>query len=197
VTVSDVGAQIARLKSSGADTLVIFAGPPFAAQAYEYAEKFGWKPKRVVNSSLASVSTSTQKTAAQGQPKLANGTISMTFFKEPADPRWKSDSGLRLYRKILGAYAASADVDDPLHVYGMAVAWSAVDALRKAGKNLSRESLREVVDGLTVAGNPFLLPGIIVRTSADDHFPLEQMMLKRWQNGGWRSFGGLWTSRAP
>ena len=44
--------------------------------------------------------------------------------------------------------------------------------------------------------NPFLLPGIAIRTSSTDHFPLEQMLLQRWSNGNWRSFGGIWSQRA-
>ncbi len=196
-TTADIGAQMAKLKSSGADTLVIFAAPAVAAQAYAYVAASGWKPKRVVNSSLASSAISMERASAQSNPKLTAGTISITYFKDPSDPRWARDPGLKLYRTILAKYAPLADAADPLHVYGMAVAWNAVDALRKAGRSLTRDSLIAVVDKLTVAGNPFLLPGIIVRTGGDDHSPLEQLMLKRWQNGAWKSFGGLWTYRAP
>ena len=42
VTASDVGSQIAKLKSSGADTLAIFATPQFAIQSYVFANKLGW-----------------------------------------------------------------------------------------------------------------------------------------------------------
>jgi hypothetical protein len=78
----------------------------------------------------------------------------------------------------------------------MAVAWTAVDALKRAGKDLTRESLRTVLDTFTSAGNPFLLPGIAVKTAGRDHFPIEQMLLQRWQGGAWKSFGGLWSYRA-
>ena len=103
---------------------------------------------------------------------------------------------MKLYRTIMGRYAPDANADDPLHVYGMAVAWTAVDALRKAGKNLTREALLKVLDTFTAAGNPFMLPGIVVKTAGKDHFPVEQMLLQRWQNGAWKSFGGLWGYRA-
>ena len=53
-----------------------------------------------------------------------------------------------------------------------------------------------MLDKLSLTGNPFLLPGIAVKTAGKDHFPIEQMVLQRWQNGAWKSFGGLWTYRA-
>jgi branched-chain amino acid transport system substrate-binding protein len=78
----------------------------------------------------------------------------------------------------------------------MAVAWTAVEALRKVGPTLTRDGLLHVLDKLTLTGNPFLLPGIAVKTAGRDHFPIEQMVLQRWVNGAWKSFGGLWTYRS-
>ena len=88
---------------------------------------------------------------------------------------------MKLYRRIMGSTPRARMSNDPLHVYGMAAAWTAVDALRKAGKDLTRESLAKVLDTFTATGNPFLLPGIAVKTAGKDHFPVEQMLLQRWQ----------------
>ena len=52
------------------------------------------------------------------------------------------------------------------------------------------------LDTFNAAGNPFLLPGIAVKTAGRDHFPIEQMLLQRWQGATWKSFGGLWAYRA-
>ena len=195
VTTQDVTTQIARLKASGADTLAIFATPEFAVQAYQFANKLGWKPRHVITGTGAASSTTMDAASAGGQNKLANGTISIQFVKDPADPAWKNDAAMKLYRKVMKQYAAGADVSDALHVYGMAAAWTAIDALRKAGKDLTRESLRKTLDTFTAAGNPFMLPGIVLKTKGSDHFPVEQMILQRWQKGSWRSFGGLWSYR--
>ena len=40
-----------------------------------------------------------------------------------------------------------------------------------------------------------LMQAIGVRTSATDRFPVEQAQLRRWSQGRWRSFGGLWAHR--
>ncbi len=195
-TSTDVSSQIARLKSSGADTLAIFATPTFAVQAYSVAQKLGWKLKRVINNAVASASTTMLKAASDGQNKLVDNTISIAYLKDPTDPERTADPAMKLYRTIMGRYAPDANAGDPLHVYGMAVAWTAVDALRKAGKNPTRKALLKVLDTFTAARNPFLIPGIVVKTAGKDHSPIEQMLLRRWQNGAWKSFGGLWGYRA-
>ena len=195
-TAVDVSSQMIKLKASGADTLAIFATPTFAVQAYSIAGKLGWKPKRVINNTVASGSASMLKAWDAGQNKLVNGTISIAFLKDPDDPQWKNDAAMKLFRRILTHYAPGTSPDDSLLVYGMAVAWTTVDALKRAGKDLTRASLVAVLDNFNSAGNPFLLPGIAVKTTGHDHFPIEQMLLQRWQGGAWKSFGGLWGYRA-
>ena len=192
----EISVQIAKLKASGADTLAIFATPNFAVQAYSIANKIGWKPKRVVNNAVAAGEATMVRAADDGQNKLVNGTISIAFMKDPNDPQWKADAGTKLYRKILTRYAPGATGEDSAYVYGMAAAWTEVEALRRAGKDLTRESLLKVLDTFTAAGNPFLLPGIAVKTAGRDHFPIEQMLLQRWQAATWKSFGGIWGYRA-
>ena len=61
---------------------------------------------------------------------------------------------------------------------------------------LTRAGLVKVVDSMSFSTNPFLLPGISLKTGPSDHFPIEQMLLQRWQKGSWKSFGGIWGYRA-
>ena len=42
---TDVSAQMARLKASGADTLMLFATPKFAIQGFAAAHRLAWKPQ--------------------------------------------------------------------------------------------------------------------------------------------------------
>jgi branched-chain amino acid transport system substrate-binding protein len=192
---TDVSAQIARLKASGANTLAIFATPAFAVQAYSVAHKLGWKPRHVVENSVASSATTMTTASDGGKNKLVNGTISIAFLKDPSDTQWAKDANMKLFRKILSRYAPSANPADPMLVYGMAAAWTAVEAIRRVGAKLTRDALVKELDTFTAAGNPFLLPGIAVKTAGRDHYPLEQMLLQRWQNGAWKQFGGLWAYR--
>jgi branched-chain amino acid transport system substrate-binding protein len=194
-TATDVQAQVAKLRASGATVFAVFATPKFAVQAYDNANKLGWKPKLSLTNAVASSSSVMQLAAQGGTNKLLDGSVSIVFLKDPTDPSWKGDAGMKLYRSIMKRYVPGGDVDDTSYVYGMAAAWTAVEAIRKAGKSLSRDGLLKVVGSMNLPGNPFLLPGIALRTGPGDHFPIEQMLLQRWHKGGWKSFGGLWGYR--
>jgi len=85
--------------------------------------------------------------------------------------------------------------NDVYNVYGMSVAHTFVEALKKAGRSPTRTSIMKAVTHLNVHNDPFLLPGIVVRTTATDRFPLDQARLERYHNGRWVSFGGLFRVR--
>ena len=40
-------------------------------------------------------------------------------------------------------------------------------------------------------GNPFVLPGIVIRTTPSSRFPLTQVKLQRWSARSWHPFGKL------
>jgi branched-chain amino acid transport system substrate-binding protein len=193
-TDADVQSQVAKLKASGANTLALFATPKFATQAYTSADKLGWRPLVIVNA-VASASNVMAAAATQAA-RSVEGSISLVYFKDPLDPRWRSDSGIRLYRSVMTRYARGANARDVYHVYGMAVAYETVRLLEASGRNLTRAGLMAQARKLNDSSNPFLLPGIQVQTGATDRFPVEQALLQRWSKGSWKSFGGLWGFRA-
>jgi branched-chain amino acid transport system substrate-binding protein len=194
VAVSDVQAQVAELSASGADTFAIFATPEFALQSFAAAKKLGWRPLVLVGSA-SSAANVMRRASAGGTNKAINGAVSISFLKDPSDRRWKNDRAIRLYRSILSRYGRGANAGDVYHVYGMAAAYTMVEVVKQAGPSLTRAALMRHVRSLTIASNPFLLPGITIRTAGDDQFPIEQMVLQRWQQGRWKSFGGLWSYR--
>ena len=194
VTSSDVGSQIARLKASGANVLCIFATPTFAIQAYVFANRLGWRPL-VFNNGVSGTTNIMLLAGEGGKNKTVEGTITSTILKDPTDPRWKADAGMKLYRALLSKYAKGASADDVYHVYGMAVAYETVSLLRRLGSNPTRAGLMRAARSITSAKNPFLLPGIVVKTGKGDSFPVQQGQLQRWTKGRWVSFGGLWTSK--
>jgi branched-chain amino acid transport system substrate-binding protein len=129
-----------------------------------------------------------------GRNRVANGAISTVFLKDPNDPKWRNDKGIRLYRQIMKRYNPRGNVKDPYHVYSMAVAHTTVEAFRLAGRNPTRAGVMAAVSRLSSKANPFLLPGVVVKTTRTDRFPIEQVQLQRWRNGPkghWNAFGGL------
>ena len=49
---------------------------------------------------------------------------------------------------------------------------------------------------LTEKNNPFVLPGIVIRTTPTSRFPLTQVRLQRWSNKAWHPFGDAPRSAA-
>jgi hypothetical protein len=101
---------------------------------------------------------------------------------------------MKLYRTVMKKFKGT-NPTDVYNVYGMSVAHTFVEALKKAGKNPTRDSIMRAATHLNVKNDPFLLPGVVVRTTSSDHFPLDQARLERYHNGRWRSFGGLFRVR--
>jgi branched-chain amino acid transport system substrate-binding protein len=194
VTDDNVRSQIARLKAKRANTLMIFATPKFAIQSYSSARQLGWRPKVYVNavSSAANIMTIATLSSSKRQTE---GSISVVFLKDPTDPRWKRDKAVALFRSILKKYNGGKGLRDVYNVYGMSSAFTMVDALKHAGKNLTRESVMKAATHLNERNNPFVLPGIAVRTTTTNRFPLAQAKLERYHNGRWVSFGPLVSVR--
>jgi branched-chain amino acid transport system substrate-binding protein len=185
-TATDVQSEIAQLKASGANTLMVFAFGKFAIQAYQFAFKLGWKPQLYVND-VASASA-IMKLMPQA---TAEGSISIVFAKDPDTPAFAADPGTKLAGTIIKRFVPGGNPKDGFLVAGMASAFTMVDTLKRAGKALTRESLMRAATSLSEANNPFLVPGIVVRTSATNRFPITQVKLQRWHKGHWQLLGGL------
>jgi branched-chain amino acid transport system substrate-binding protein len=192
-TGSDVSGQVAELKASGADTLMLFATPKFAIQAIVAAHKVGWKPQLYIAS--ISIDPGIMAIARTNAPELTSGALSIAFLKNPNDPVWANDSAVALYRTIMRRHLPSGRPSDVYNWYGMTVAWTMVEALRKTGRNLTRAGLLRAARSLDLAANPFLLPGIRVKTSTASSFPLGHVYLYRYDNRQWVKASGLLRAR--
>jgi branched-chain amino acid transport system substrate-binding protein len=186
-------AQIAKLKAAKANTLMLFSTPKFTIQAYAYSRQLGWRPKVYVNAVSSASNVMGIATLGNGK-KQTDGTISIVFIKDPTDPRWAKDRGIKLYRTVMKRYKGT-NPSDVYNAYGMSVAHTFVEALKKAGKNPTRDSIMRAATHLNIHNDPFVLPGIVVRTTPTDHFPLDQARLERYHNGRWLSFGGMFRVR--
>jgi branched-chain amino acid transport system substrate-binding protein len=194
VTDDNVRSQIARLKAKRANTLMIFATPKFAIQSYSNARQIGWRPKVYVNA--VSSAANIMKIATLSSSKMqTEGSVSVVFLKDPTDQRWRRDKAVALFRSILKKYNGGKGLTDVYNVYGMSSAFTMVDALRRAGKNPTRETVMKAATHLNERNNPFVLPGISVKTTPTNRFPLAQAKLERYHNGRWVYFGSLVSVR--
>jgi branched-chain amino acid transport system substrate-binding protein len=192
-TSTDVQPQIAQLKASKANVLCVFAFGKFSLQAYNGLNRVNWHPQVFVND----VSSASALMIAVPQ-KAANGSISIVFGKDPATPVFANDKGVKLFQTIWRKYGSDVkriDFKDGYLIAGMAAAYTMVDTLKKAGKNLTRQGVMRAATHLNEKGNPFLVPGIVVRTTPSFRFPLTQVKLQRWNNRAWHPFGKLVSVR--
>jgi len=190
---TDVASQIAELKQSNADTLMLFATPKFFLQAVAATQRLGWKPKLYIAS--ISIEPGIMAIARLNAPALTKGALSVAFVKNPNDPVWARDPALKLYRAIMKKHAPGRKASDVYHWYGMTVAWTMVETLKRAGKTPTRASLLRAAQSLDLAGNPFLLPGIRLKTSKTSYFPLDRVYLYRYDNRQWVRASSLLDAR--
>ena len=190
---SDVASQLAKLKGSGADTLMLFATPKFAIFGYVDAFRLGWHPQVYVTS--VSISPDIMKIARVATSrKQVEGSVSIAFVKDPTAKQWAKDRTVRLYKSIMLRFLPSAKSDDVFNYYGMAVAYTMVDTLRKAGRNLTRAGVLKAATHLNEV-NPFLLPGVRIQTSPSDYYPMDKVKLARYKSDHWQFFGNLVRAR--
>jgi branched-chain amino acid transport system substrate-binding protein len=188
-----VDSQLAKLKASGADTLMLFATPQFAIFGYVGAFRLGWHPQYYVAS--VSISPDIMKIAKFGSSqKQVDGSISIAFVKDPTARQWAKDQTVRLYKSILQRFLPGAKPDDVFNYYGMAVAYTMVDTLKKAGRNLTRAGVLRAATHLNET-NPFLLPGVRIKTSPNDYYPMDKVKLARYHGAHWQFFGKLVSAR--
>ena len=120
---------------------MLFATPQFAIQSFVYAHKLGWKPKVFVNAVSSASNIMGLSTVGAGK-KQTEGSLSIVFLKDPTDARWAKDPGMKLYRSIMKRYKGGR-AQDVYAVYGMSAAHTFVEALKKAGKNPTRDEHHE------------------------------------------------------
>ena len=192
-TDTDVSSQIAALKAAGADTFMLFATPKFAIQGFAAANRLGWKPQVYVAS--VSIEPNIMAIARLNAPQLTKGALSVAFVKNPNDPIWAKDPALKRYRTIMKRYLPGGKPSDVYNWYGMTVAWTMVETLDRAGKNPTRASLLRAAQSLNLSNNPFLLPGIALKTSRTRYFPLDKVYLYRFDNRQWVKASSLLDAR--
>jgi hypothetical protein len=190
---ANVDSQLARLKASGADTLMLFATPKFAIFGYVGSFRLGWHPHVYVTS--VSISPDIMKIAKFGSnQKQVQGSISIAFVKDPTAQQWARDKTVRLYKTIVKRFLPGAKPDDVFNYYGMAVAYTMVDTLKRAGRNLTRAGVLRAATHLNET-NPFLLPGVRIKTSPNDYYPMDKVKLARYHGTHWQFFGKLVSAR--
>jgi ABC-type branched-subunit amino acid transport system substrate-binding protein len=187
-----VDSQIVALKSKGADVFFSIATPKFAAQSIKKVAELGWKPLFLLNN----VSTSIGSVMKPAGFENAQDIVSAAYLKEPTDPQWKDDRGMKNFNAFLDKYFPDANRTDIFIVTGYSVAQTLVAVLKQCGDDLTRENIMKQAANIKDLQIDGLLPGIKVNTSPTDFAPLKQLQLQRFKGENWELFGPVMGGEA-
>jgi branched-chain amino acid transport system substrate-binding protein len=182
-----ISAHVGHIAASGANVFVVFATPGATITALATQGHIpNWHPLTIINN--VSANRIFMGLAAKNGANL-NGVLSTNYLASATTQA--SLPGMKLAKKIIHKYAPSgvgtldeqfASGDSNL-VYGLSVAWTFADALKHAGKNPTRKSLMRALRNMNEKNNPFVYPGMVVKTSKKRTFPMQQLIFIKW-NGG-------------
>ncbi len=190
VTDPTVDSQIVNLKNSGANVFFNITIPKFAVQAIKKAHDIGWTPTHFLNN----VSSSVQVVLRPAGTDASRGLITTLYLKDPTDPQWDNDPGMKEWRAFMARYYPEGNTADGFNVYGYTVAQTMVHVLKQCGNDLSRANIMKQAASIKDLSLPLLLPGIKINTGPDDYYPIEQEQLARFDGERWVLFGEVYDA---
>jgi branched-chain amino acid transport system substrate-binding protein len=179
--VFDATAQTQRLRNSGAELVIAFAIPPQAASLTQTArEVLGWDVPILVSGINAS-DIFINLAGAEN----AEGVISIVMGHQIYET---DNPGIQKHFQVMEKYGRGTPASN-FSLYGQSYAELMVEALRQAGRDLTRNSLVEAAESI----RDWKCSACIVSMSmsANDHRPLEMEMYNRVEDGRWVAFGDI------
>ncbi len=180
-----IDSQIVKLKASGADVLMTFGVPKFAAQAIRKVAELEWKPLHIVNNVSASVGAVLKPAGLEN----ARGVVTTAYLKDPTDTAWQDDPAMKEWHAFLDKYYPDADRTNANILYGYAVSQTLKYVLQQCGDDLTHDNIMRQAASMRDLDNSLLLPGIRINTGPNDFFPIEQMQMARFNGERWDRFG--------
>jgi branched-chain amino acid transport system substrate-binding protein len=189
VTDPTVDSQISKMKTLGVDLLVDITTPKFAAQAIKKIAELGWRPVHILDVNATSVG---EVMAAAGADNSKN-IISVHYVKDPLDPTWKDDPGMRKWLAFMDKYYPGGDKTSGFNAYGYSAAQLLTLVLLQCGNDLTRENVMRQAANLKDVTLDLTLPGTSISTSPADYRVFKQVRMMRFTGERWEEFGPILT----
>jgi branched-chain amino acid transport system substrate-binding protein len=188
-----VDSQVVTLKSTGADLFFDASTPKFAAQAIRKLAEIGWTPVHILDINASPISATLKPAGLD----ISKGIISTNYGKDPNDPQWKDDPGVKAYFAFMEKYYPEGDKLNTVNVYGYSAAELLVYILRQCGDDLTRENIMRQATNIKGYVASLALPGMSVNTSATDYRINKQMQMMRFNGERWDLFGSIIEDTGP
>jgi branched-chain amino acid transport system substrate-binding protein len=191
--VTTLASQVTAIKAAKATVMVDFTVPIYTAIAQLTSFTLGYKPQLVVSNVGIDPTTvgGLLKTISKGKASgtgLIEGAITDGYLPSSSD---LSNPWIALFKKIHDQYDASAPFDGNVE-YGMANAYTLVQALKAAGQNLTRQGL---VKAIETNGGKWSGPGLVpFRYTATQHGGYGGVEIGQIRQGKIVLFGGPLTT---
>src|SRR3984893_8318409 len=189
----NIAPQVAALRASGAQVVVAFSIPAFTALLKLSTLKLSFNPQLVVSnvgSDPITLSGLLQACAKQGGATVNGNALTAGIITDAYFPALAaSDSWYVLFKKVHDQYEPKAPLDGNFF-YGMAVAYTFVQAMFKAGRNPTRADLTNAIDGGLPQG-PMVAP---FAYSSSNHLGVTGAYMGTIQNGVIAQQGSVLTT---
>jgi branched-chain amino acid transport system substrate-binding protein len=159
-----IDSQIVQLKTVGADLVFDASTPKFAAQAIKKIADLGWKPVHILDINATSVGAVMRPAGLEN----SKGVVSVNYGKDPLDPTWKDDPGMKRYFAFMAKYYPDGDRDSSFNTYGYSTTQLLIEVLKHCGDELTRENVMKQATSLNGVQLDLALPGIVGSTSPTD-----------------------------
>ncbi|MTV14033.1 MULTISPECIES: ABC transporter substrate-binding protein [Bradyrhizobium] len=193
VTEPAVDSQVLRIKDAGADLFFIAATPKQAAQAIKKTAEIGWHPVQIVDMKASSVGGVLKPAGLEN----AKGLISTNYGKEPLDPQWKDDPGVKRYLAFMEKYYPDGDRSSNFNTYAYGAAQLLIYVLQQCGDDLTRENVMKRAASLENVTGDLSLPGITINTSPTDYRLHKRLQMMRFNGERWELFGAILEATGP
>jgi len=187
-TVTNVAPQVTALKSAGAQVVVSFSVPAFTALLKLTSLKLSFNPQLVVSDvgsdpiTLAGLLAAFAKDTKAGfGNSLTQGIITDGYLPSLGDT---SNSWIKLFTTVHNQYIPKLPMDGNV-AYGLAVGYTFVQAMFKAGKNPTRQDLVNAING----GMPQGVAVAPYAYSSSDHNGITGAYMSKIENGALSPIG--------
>jgi branched-chain amino acid transport system substrate-binding protein len=188
-----VDSQILKIRDAGADLFFSASTPKQAAQAIKKIAELGWHPVHILDINATSVGAVLKPAGLDA----SKGVISVNYGKDPLDPSWKDDPGMKKYFEFMAKYYPDGDKDSSFNTYGYSTTQLLVHVLKQCGDDLTRENVLKQATNLKNVQLDLALPGIVGNTTPDDYRVNKQLQMMKFNGERWELFGPILEDAGP